>query len=80
MPRQGGFIEPEGVVFKLGTHQRGGTITVWPDQVVFHLPSPGNVIIDPKLAPLFRMIANRLEEIAKKQEQEQVEREKHWGI
>lgn len=74
MARQGGKIEPNVQVFGLGW----GSFHVYRDQVDLECqtvhsdkPDPDDCIfhtINPEDAPLFRMIANRLDEIAGKRQ------------
>lgn len=71
MARQGGMIQPNAMVYGLG--ENIGKITVWADSVeisVFTDPhdEETTVTIDPDLAPLFRMVANRLDEISGKRQ------------
>lgn len=69
MARQGGMIQPSSQSFGLG--EGIGCFVVYKDSVFLEcgFDDDGNVSthkIDPELAPLFRMIANRLDEISGK--------------
>lgn len=72
MARNGGRIEPTVKIFGLGTDV--GKISVWDDKVEISLvvrepeEEETTVTLDPESAPLFRMIANRLDEISKRKE------------
>lgn len=69
MARQGGMIEPAILTYELGPCI---TVVVQKGRIDLQLTEDGTVVhgtrIDPELAPLFRMIANRLDEIAGKRE------------
>lgn len=72
MARQGGKIEPNVQIFGLGW----GSFHIYRDSVDIEVepsnvsdPGPDDAVwhtLDPDTAPLFRMIANRLDEIAGK--------------
>ena len=70
MARQGGMIKPTSQSFGLGF----GCFIVYENMVELEVsrenpPEPKDLVthnIDPELAPLFRMIANRLDELAGK--------------
>jgi hypothetical protein len=69
MARQGGMVEPSSQTFGLG--EGIGCFHVFPDEV--HLccghdddGHQKSFPLDPALAPLFRMVANRLDEISGK--------------
>lgn len=76
MGRQGGMIEPKAQVFDLGVGEVGRNIyaevVVKVDSVHLLVEEEGKGAIEcslcPDMAPLFRMMANRLDEIAGKRE------------
>lgn len=57
MARQGGMIEPSSMIFELGW----GSLHIKKSSVAFEVAGVQNEI-DPEMAPLFRMIANRLDD------------------
>lgn len=71
MARQGGMVGPRVQVFDLpgwvkpSGEEECGELTVSAEEVMIVLGST-EFVIDPNSAPLFRMIANRLDEISGK--------------
>lgn len=84
MGRQGGMIRPSERVYEvaggapegeaevyLSLTVSGSSVQVWMETPDLAAP-PLGFVLDPEMAPLFRMVANRLDELAGKRRPKEV--------